>query len=225
METEKDSYRIPPQFHRLTSLMTTIEFHRAVLYGIVTNSEKSLTKVKTNCIKTVEHFCTNFYEEIEYIHANTTNQLRIKKGKNSELNTSYLKCIEIAVDLLLHIDSWGDWYTSALKARRQNGKANKLEPNNVIYKKVTSDLKKTLGRELDSFDFPLWIQTLRDTYPTPPVISATRNLKKKSNLSMNPVEGELAVERENPWPEPTARKKFEELTGCIPTKKRISSLK
>ena len=42
---------------------------------------------------------------------------------------------------------------------------------------------------------------------------------------LHEVKEELAVERENPWPEPTARKNFEELTGCIPTKKRISSLK
>jgi hypothetical protein len=221
MNIKQKSFLIPPQFHRLITVISAIEFHYSVLYSLDRESNKSLTKAKINCIKTFEHYRQEFYEEIDFINTNTTKNLKIMEGKTLEVSASYLKCIEIAIDLLLHIDGWGDWYKSAMNAQRKAGRVKKLAPNNYVYKKVTSNMEKELGRELNSLDYAKWYETLCEDYPTPPVISTTRNLKKKSNLPLKPIPGLAAVERENPWPEPTARKKFEELTGCTPMKEKI----
>lgn len=224
MKSPQISYQIPPQFNRLTSIMAELEFQYSVIDAIDSSSDPSLYKTKIVSLKILGHGLLEIYEEAVYIHANTTRLLKIRRGMAVELNSSYLKCLEIALDLFIHRNKWGDWYKSAMAAHRTAGTINKFAPNNIIYKKVTADLKKLLGRKLVGSDYPAWVQLLRDGYPMPPVITPTRNTKKSSNKPLKPIAGIATVERESPWPESTARKKFKEFAGCSPTKKRNNSL-
>jgi hypothetical protein len=220
MTLTKYSYRIPHEFYKLISVMSEIEFHHSVLDGLIAEPGKLLDTVRADAIKTLEHGLLTIYEEADYISMNTTNQLLIKDGKLSEINRSYLKCIETAFDLLNHIISWDDWYRSAMEQNRKAGITDKFAANNIIYKKITTDLEEILGRNLIGTDYPVWVQNLRDNYPVPPVITTTRNSKKKSNIPDNPIPDAATVERETAWVESSTRKKFEELTGHKPTKKR-----
>jgi hypothetical protein len=223
MKSPQKSYLIPPQFARLTPLMVELELQYSVIDSLDPGDDDRLKRAKTEALKTLEHGLLTIYDEVVYIHRCTTNKLKIKRGKEVELSSCYLKVLEIAVDLFIHKENWGAWYKMTMDKHRAVGKHDKFAPNNLIYKNITLDLEKLLGRKLAGTDYPLWVQTLRDKHPVPPVVTKTRNSNKKSNTPKNPIEGAPLIERESPWPESTARKKFKELTGCNPTKKGNNS--
>lgn len=203
--------------------MIELELEYSVIDALDPGEDGRLENVKNSALKTLEHGLMTIYDEVVYMHRYTTDKLKIKRGKEAELNDCYIKVLEIAVDLFIQKENWGAWYKSTMDEHRAAGKHDKLAPNNLIYKNITLDLEKLLGRKLSGTDYPLWVQTLRDKHPVPPVITKTRNSNKKSNAPKNPIAGEPLIERESPWPESTARKKFKELAGCNPTKKRKNS--
>ncbi len=223
MKSPQKSYLIPPQFARLVPVMIELELQYSAIEALDPGENDRLKKAKNGALKTLEHGLLTIYDEVIYIHICTTDKLKIKRGKEAELNSCYLKVLEIAIDLFIQKENWGAWYKSTMDEHRAVGRHDKFAPNNLIYKSITLDLEKLLGRKLLGTDYPLWVQTLRDKHPVPPVITKTRNSNKKSNAPKNPIAGPPVVERESPWPESTARKKFEELTGCKPTKKRKNS--
>jgi len=83
-----------------------------------------------------------------------------------------------------------------------------------------STLKQKLGRDLAGTDYPDWAQTVRDNHPTPPVVPKMRTSKQDGTPLNQLVPLEEDMQREEPWPESTLRKKFKEITGCAATKKK-----
>ena len=167
--------------------MVELELQYSAIEALDPGEDDRLEKVKNGALKTLEHGLLTIYDEVVYIHRCTTDKLKIKRGKEAELNSCYLKVLEISTDLFIQKENWGAWYKSTMDEHRAVGRHDKFAPNNLIYKTITLDLEKSLGRKLLGTDYPLWVQTLRDKHPVPPVITKTRNSNKKSNTPQNPI--------------------------------------
>jgi hypothetical protein len=73
--------------------MIELELQYSAIEALDTNENDRLKKVKNGALKTLEHGLLTIYDEVIYIHRSTTDKLKIKRGKEPELNSCYLRTI------------------------------------------------------------------------------------------------------------------------------------
>lgn len=209
---------LPLNFGPISAALAHLDCHIDKLKNQATNPKTSPTLAKT-----ISQSCENLTFGIESIKCELETAQHLANDPNvafEDTQSVYLRALEMAIELLIHHDDYEGYYKDKMGQNRKEGRNSKNSPNDRILMAVASILKQKLGRDLVGTDYPDWAQMVRDNHPTPPVVPKIRTSKQDGTPSNQLVPLEEDMQREEPWPESTLRKKFKEITGCTATKKK-----
>lgn len=209
---------LPLNFGPINAALAHLECHIDKLKNQATNPKNSPALAKT-----ISQSCENLSFGIESIKSELETAQHLANDPNiafEDVQSAYVRILEMAIELLIHHDDFEGYYKDKMGQNRTEGRNAKNSPNDQILVEVVGTLKQKLGRGLVGTDYPDWAQMVRDNQPTPPVIPKIRTSKQDGAPSNQLVPLEEDMQREEPWPESTLRKKFKEITGCAATKKK-----
>jgi len=209
---------LPLNFGPISAALAHLDYH-------IDRLKKQVSNPKTSpaLSKTISQSCENLSFGIESIKSELEMTQHLANDPNiafEDVQSAYVRILEMAIELLIHHDSFEGYYKDKMGQNRKVGRNAKNSPNDRILITVLSTLKQKLGRDLVGTDYPDWAQMVRDNHPNPPVIPKIRTSKQDGTPSNQLVPLEEDAQREEPWPESTLRKKFKEITGCKATKKK-----
>lgn len=209
---------LPLNFGPISAALAHLDCHIDKLKSQATNP-----KTPPALAKTISQSCENLSFGIESIKSELETAHYLANDPNiafGDVQSAYVRILEMAIELLIHHDDFEGYYKDKMGQNRKVGRNAKNSPNDQILIAVVSTLKQKLGRDLAGTDYPDWAQMVRDNHPTPPVVPKMRTSKQDGTPSNQLVPLEEDMQREEPWPESTLRKKFKEITGCAATKKK-----
>ena len=147
MKSPQKSYLIPPQFARLVPVMIELELQYSAIEALDPGENDRLKKAKNGALKTLEYGLLTIYDEVIYIHRCTTDQLKIKRGKEAELNSCYLKVLEIAIDLFIQKEIYTMVIGKKIKMMVMEKKYFQMEVHSevILKREKKMDMESILG--------------------------------------------------------------------------------